>query len=877
MKKIELLAPVGSMESLHAAVNNGADAVYLGGKLFNARQYASNFDEEELKTAIEYAHARGVKVYLTLNISVKNSEVNELRDYLDFLSETDIDALIVQDLGVINIIKKDYPNLKMHGSTQMTINNKSGVEFLKNQGLERIVLARELSISEIENIKRETDAELEVFVHGALCVSYSGQCLMSSMIGGRSGNRGRCAQTCRMPFQLTDQKDGKAAELDGKYVLSPKDLNTIDNIGKLIDIGVDSFKIEGRMKKPEYVALLVAKYRKAIDSHINESEEKINDRDREDIRKIFNRGFTKGFLGEDFGKEYISLDKPNNRGTYIGEVLEINRGKARIRLEAPLMKGDGLSADNKDVTEDFFNIDKIFVNRKESQTGKTGQIVEVQTYRPMKESAKLYKTFDKELNDRIRAEYLTKEKDILREKVDFEAEFRIGKNPVLRAKCGNIEVEVTDEFVIEEAQKAGLSERRAYEQLEKLTDTEYELNNVDFKIDDKVFMPVSVLNSLRRAATEKLDEKRTAQTKEGIDADKVSDRKSDFKYTEPKLSIEINSLRQLKKLDLNKLDRLYISYGDGTKLAEMINYLEENCSEKRDMNSEEHSAGESLDTLSGDKKHLKERLEIFISLPKVVSDKDLGEISKKLSKHIEKNIIQNQSESSKEGLLDKLLKNDHEKANKINIDGISVSNIGIAEFIREEFKDIPDLKIHADSSFNIYNSEAAKFLNNSGIKEAGISSELSINEIKELASDFDYSYEATVYGYLKLMNMKNCPMALIKKCGKDRDCLNCNLTDRYSLKDRMDADFKISRTGDLTTIYNSKLLFVPEFIETMKDMKIEFYKMEINFDDEKLEEAQDLFYRAVKESLTRNEIETFIKNENLEHMITRGHYNRGVI
>ncbi len=855
MKKIELLAPVGSMESLHAAVNNGADAVYLGGKLFNARQYASNFDEEELKTAIEYAHARGVKVYLTLNISVKNSELEELRSYLDFLSDTDIDALIVQDLGVINIIRKDYPKLKIHGSTQMTINNKSGVEFLKNQGLERVVLARELSISEIESIKRETDTELEVFIHGALCVSYSGQCLMSSMIGGRSGNRGRCAQTCRMPFQLMDQKDGSAAKLDGSYVLSPKDLNTVDNIGRLIDIGVDSFKIEGRMKKPEYVALIVSKYRKAIDSHINKSEDKTNERDREDIRKIFNRGFTKGFLGEDFGQDYISLDKPNNRGTYVGEVLEIKRGKARIRLEAPLMKGDGLSADNADGSEDFFNIDKIFVNRKESEIGKTGQIVEVQTYRPMKESSKLYKTFDKELDDRIKAELMSKEKDILRDRVDFEAEFRIGKNPVLRAKCGDIEVEATDEFVIEEAQKAGLSEKRAYEQLEKLTDTEYELSEVTFKMDEKVFMPVSVLNSLRRSAIEKLNQARDSVSSQENRIETQSneevyrDRESVFVYEEPKLSVEINSLRQLKKLNLNKLDRLYISYGDGSELEGVFSYLMESA-------KTDESVSDGCDNSD---------FEIFITLPKVISDSELKEVSKKLSEFTEEYKTQ---ENKLEDCMNNGLNNG------VRIDGISVSNIGVAEFIKTEF---PGFKIHADSSFNIYNSESAKFLNNNGIEEAGISPELNISEIRELVSDFDYGYEATIYGYLKLMTMKNCPMALIKKCGKDRDCLNCNLTDRFSLKDRMDVDFRVSRTGELTTIYNSKLLFVPEFIESMKSSKIEYYKMEISRDDEDIEKMQDLFYRAVKIEIEKSEIERFIKDENLEHIITRGHYNRGVI
>lgn len=840
MKKVELLAPVGSMESLYAAVGNGADAVYLGGKLFNARQYASNFDEAELEEAIEYAHKRGVKAYLTLNIAIKNDELPELKEYLEFLSKINIDALIVQDLGVINLIKREFPNLKLHASTQMTINNKLGVEFLKKQGIDRVVLARELSIKEIESIRKETDSELEVFVHGALCVSYSGQCLMSSMIGGRSGNRGRCAQTCRMPFKLVDDKDGKAISLEGNYILSPKDLNSIDNVGKLIDIGVNSFKIEGRMKKPEYVALIVNKYRKAIDNHLNQREDGIDNKDREDMRKIFNRGFTEGFLGEDFGKDYISIDKPNNRGTYVGQVIEVKKTKAKIRLEAPLMRGDGLSSDNPDGTEDYYNVDKIFVNRKDSEIGKKNQIVEIKTYRPIKEAAKLYKTFDKELDDRIKENYM-EEKDIIRKPVNFKVIFKTNELPKLIAsvefdkkESKNIEALVIGEQKVEEAKKTGVSEKKIEGQLSKLNDTEFKLGSIEYDIDDNIFIPVSVINSLRRDILQNLSDMINNQN-EVIESElkeikdnstKKSNNKSEQRKSIPKLSIKLNSMKQVKLVDYDKVDRIYVSV--------------RNTSEKEDIKEYSGEILQNIDYI----RDSSDKIEIYLSLPKVVGDFEFSNIA---------DII-------------KLVKD------KIN--GVSVSNIGIMKFINDEFS---ELDIHSDSSFNVYNYEAVKFLEDRNINSITISPELNLNEMNDLSLKYGFEYEVLVYGYQELMIMKNCPMALIKKCGKDRDCISCNLKDRYSLKDRKDFQFKVLRTGDITTIYNSKVLFVPELIKKMIESGIEYYRLDFNRDDEDIKSIQNLYYKAVNNKLIDDEIEEYIKENNIETNITRGHFNREVL
>ncbi len=301
MHKVELLAPAGNFECMIAAVQSGADAVYLAGTKFGARSFADNFDEGSLERAVDYCHVRGVKVYVTVNTLVLDDETDELCKYLKFLSQIGVDAIIVQDLGVLELAKRFVPNLPVHASTQMTICNSEGVKILKKYGVKRVVLARELSIGEIEEISKNTDSELEVFAHGALCMCYSGQCLLSSIIGSRSGNRGKCAQPCRLPYSINKEKR-KA------FFMSLKDLSSLEHLEKLKTAGVASLKIEGRMKGPLYVAAVVGVYRKYIDN-----PQKISDEDIKLLDAIFNRGgLTDGYLTGKTGKEMFALDKPDN-------------------------------------------------------------------------------------------------------------------------------------------------------------------------------------------------------------------------------------------------------------------------------------------------------------------------------------------------------------------------------------------------------------------------------------------------------------------------------------------------------------------------------------------------------------------------------------
>ncbi|MCL6560488.1 MAG: U32 family peptidase, partial [Firmicutes bacterium] len=323
-RKVELLAPAGDWEAFLAAVENGADAVYLGGKLFNARQFAGNFDAGQLKTALDYAHVRGVRVYLTMNTLIADSELRQAVEFAESAYIMGIDGIIVQDTGFAGVLRKLYPGLDLHASTQMTVYNLDGVRALECLGFKRVVLARELCLDEIRYITENSSIEIEVFAHGALCVCYSGQCLMSSLIGGRSGNRGRCAQPCRLEYELVGP-DGRAVAAEGKHLLSPRDLCLLGHLPRLAAAGVRALKIEGRMKSPEYVATVVRVYRQALDRFFAHPEDFApTDEELRELAQIYNRGFTPGFFLGDQGAAYQSYARPNNRGCPVGRVTAVD-------------------------------------------------------------------------------------------------------------------------------------------------------------------------------------------------------------------------------------------------------------------------------------------------------------------------------------------------------------------------------------------------------------------------------------------------------------------------------------------------------------------------------------------------------------------------
>ena len=345
---IELLSPVGNLECLKAAVQNGANAVYFGAKSFGARAFANNFDDASLNEAINYAKIRNVKTHLTLNTLIKENELSEALNIAKKAYEYGIDAIIVQDLGLASILIKEFPDLDIHASTQLTAHNLESVNFFKEFGFKRVVLSRELSLDEINYICKNSDIEIEVFTHGALCISYSGQCLFSSMVGGRSGNRGKCAQPCRLPYELLENKTKK---LDKGYLLSPRDLCSLDLLPQLIKSGITSLKIEGRMKNSEYVAIVTQIYRKYIDLALNSNKKfKVDLIDKKALMQVFNRGgFSHGHLENKKNQDLIFKEKPNNMGIYLGSISKYNKTKGHIscKLENNVSVGDSISFENE--------------------------------------------------------------------------------------------------------------------------------------------------------------------------------------------------------------------------------------------------------------------------------------------------------------------------------------------------------------------------------------------------------------------------------------------------------------------------------------------------------------------------------------------------
>lgn len=811
-KNVELLSPVGSHESLLASIENGADAVYLGGKLFNARKYASNFDYDELKTAVEYAHVRGVKVYVVVNIILRDDELKEALDYLIYLYNIDVDALIIQDLGLLRMVKKLLPDFEVHGSTQMSINNYYGALLLEELGFSRVVLARELSIKEIKQISEKSDIELEIFVHGALCVSYSGQCLMSSMIGGRSGNRGTCAQPCRMKYTIVDTRNNKSLNkgFDEKHILSLKDLNAIDDLGDIIDSGVVSLKIEGRMKKPEYVATIIDQYRKKIDALDLDRDVETTDEDKEKMAQMFNRGFTRGFLKEDFGRDMVTLDKPNNRGVLLGEVVKVDQENTYIRLGGTLNKGDGIEIITKSGEGSGIMVDRVDHSK---------DIAKVKSVRGASAGDKVYKTLDMELNKMAR-ESFARASDDTKHLVDMEIVIKKDQPVMLRVRDGKKEVTVYSEELVEIARNVSLSEDRVREQMEKLGNTPYALGEIDISIEEGSMIRVSVLNNLRRLAVESLAEDRCKfNNRMEVSREQLSSEiKNLFSYPKhkssaKKISVKVDSLEKFKQLDLDRLDRVYMNFEAGIEKA-----------------------------ISMIKRHKSNAVEIYVSTQKIIGNDDFKALKLFLNSIID------------------------------DIDGVSVSNLGTLAFVRDNF----DTKIHSDFELNAFNSQTAETLKELSVTSVTLSPELKLNQLEKISRNDIVDYEVVGYGYIPLMTLKHCPMAVIKNCKSTDHCDSCDMREGYGLLDRKDMVFDFKRRGNSTIVYNSQPIVVAEYLKKIYQNNIDMVRLDFTR-EENMEEIQKIYYDFANDRIDLNEVESRVQRLKTKEGITKGHFFRGVL
>ena len=509
---IELLSPVGDFECLKAAVQNGADAVYFGSNIFSARAFASNFDNEELEKAINYAKIRGVKTHLTLNTLIKNNEFEQAFNLAKKAYELGIDAIIVQDLGLATDLIKSFPDLDIHASTQMTTTNLETVKKLEKIGFKRIVLSRECSLSEIKNICKNTNAEIEVFAHGALCICYSGQCLFSSMVGGRSGNRGMCAQPCRLPYSLLSDKNEKSKEYNKGYLLSTRDLCTLDLLPELISAGITSLKIEGRMKSPTYVATVTRIYKKYIDlatRFIKKeiSEYIINENDKQALLQVFNRGnFSSGHLKDEPNKKLIFKEKPNNLGIYIGKVVKFSPKKGLItcKVENPISIGDSISFENEPTK---YTISELMEKNINIKTAKKFQTV---TFGRMKGNIKvndkIYKITDKSLLSNSLESY---NKEYKKTSLDCKLKIKNGQKIEVYVKSIDFMIENSFiyDFIPNTAQNAPLTIDKVKNQFNKTLNTCFEFSNIKIDLDNNLFIPTSILNDIRRQALAEIEGK----------------------------------------------------------------------------------------------------------------------------------------------------------------------------------------------------------------------------------------------------------------------------------------------------------------------------------------------------------------------------------
>ncbi len=813
MKSPELLSPVGDFECLKAAVQNGANSVYLGAASFNARAKATNFDNEELAKAIHYAKLRNVTVHLTLNTLIKDEEFNDAVNLAINAYNLGVDAIIIQDLGLANYLLKNYPEIPLHASTQMTVHNLDGVKQLENRGFSRVVLSRELSLEDIEYIRNNTSIELEVFIHGALCISYSGQCLLSSMIGGRSGNRGLCAQPCRLPYELIEEnmESKKVKSLDKGYLLSPRDNLGIEYLPELIKMGVDSFKIEGRMKTPTYVGTVTRIYRKYIDLVLNNIEldnetlrnmikkeldivnEETNLSDRDELTQVFNRGgFSTGHFKPAGNKELIFKDKPNNMGIYVGTISHINenKGHLKLKLENTISIGDKVSINNESYT-----VSELMIDNKNFESLGKDNIVKIGRMKgKFGVGSKVYRIETAKLNKFISPSF---KEDKEFKKIKLSGQITIKRNLPISLKVyseegfyKNIEFTAVSNNIPLEAQNTPATEEKIIEQISKTGNTEFEFEKIDVILENNLFVQKSVLNDLRRTALEGLEnlviKENTHNLKNIEQNDKLNinqdinihsnEERNESERTKNNILKNISLLFNILNLkydytNLENIDRLYIP------LKYFLDIKYENLIK---------------DFIS--------KFNTYVYMPSVLKDKRINNID-----------------------FDTLI-------SKFNIKGFVVSSMSQIEELSKY-----NLELIGNFTLNTYNGYSVEYLKEYGLSSFTVSTELDKFEINNIINNSTLKSEVIVYGKLPVMTNNYCYLESSNKCYEKCD-RKCKLEENiYYLKDRMNFDFRIipDNVSTITTMYNSKILSV-----VINDINVDSIRIDIL--DEKPSEVQNI-------------------------------------
>jgi putative protease len=786
----ELLAPAGDWECAKAAVENGADAIYFGLEKFNARMRADNFTEGNLPKLMEFLHRRGVKGYVTFNILVFQNELADAEKYLRAIISAGVDAAIVQDVGICKLIRELSPDFPIHASTQMTVTSAGGIEFARELGCNLVVLARECSIKEIEKIHSASGAEfqmpLEVFVHGALCVAYSGQCLTSEALGGRSANRGECAQACRMPYDLIS--DGKQVPLgDKRYLLSPQDLAGLEVLPDLIRAGVASLKIEGRLKAPEYVANITRIYRQALDKIFESSsvpQLSANGNDRYELEMSFSRGLYPGWFGGINNQQLVHARFGKKRGVFLGEVARVQGEKVTLQLQAPLKLGDGV----------------VFDAGRPDEKEEGGRIYGIKTFKgkiPNTEESvlefgygdidfnrvhvgdKLWKTNDPELDKRLRQSFAGNAPKFQRP-IEMEVHGGIGKSLTLIARdaLGHV-VQLDSTMSLAKAKKQPLTTERLREQLGRLGGTPFKLGELKNFLSGKVILPMSELNRLRREIVTELETLRAQPKRWQLESrrrrkesliEKTSQRLLASSPTNVELIVLVRSLPQLEAALKCGMQTIYCEFEDPKKYREAVTLF--------------HTARGCQSQIGN------RQSEIFVAPPRIFK-------------------------TGEEWIL-KLVRS-------CDADGYLVRNYDHLKFFANQRK-------RGDYSLNIANSFSADYFKNRfGLEQITPSYDLNFSQLEALlrAAPPEW-FEVTIHQHMPMFHMEHCIFCAFLSNGTDYT--NCGRpcdTHVVKLRDRVGAEHALKAdAGCRNTVFNSQTQTGAEYISKMVELGVRHFRVE---------------------------------------------------
>ncbi|SFF25447.1 putative protease [Paenibacillus catalpae] len=826
---IELLAPAGDWDCMRAAVANGADAIFFGVEKFNARARANNFRSEELPEIMAFLHTYGVKGFLTFNILVFEDELRDAKQLIEMCINAGVDAVIVQDLGLVKMIRELSPDFPIHGSTQMTITSPEAVEFTKPFGMERVVLGRENNLKQIQKIGEQAKLPMEVFVHGALCVSYSGQCLTSEMWGGRSANRGECAQACRLPYDL--MVDGEHKPMgDVAYLLSPKDLAAIDLIPELIQAGVTSFKIEGRLKSPEYVANVVSKYRRAIDSYFSGDMTGPTKEEVRELQQSFSRGFTHGFLKGTNNKQLVDGTFPKSRGVYLGRVERILRDAVTIRLEAPLKRGDGIVFDAGDPTKKEEG-GRVYDLRRHGQKiegeAQEGTLLELVAgrndvdLRKVHVGDKIWKTNDPALDKRLRTTFET-EKPYRVFPLHLKVSGVVGEP--LRTWWTDVQkgitVEVESELMLEQANKRPMDAALLEDQLGRLGGSLYQLDQLEVALEGDLIVPVRELNRMRRDAVVKLTGERPkppVYVKHMIDplddATNLAAGQSKQKVIDPKLTALCRNLEQVEAAVQMDVEMIYADFEFIKQFPAAIEVA--------------RRAGKP----------------IALATPRIHMPGENGY---------------------------------HANILKLQPDAVLVRNTGALYYYlraRAENPGKPFPRLIGDFSLNVANHKAVEVFAEAGLDLITPSYDLNIQQMVDMLEQSDTSrLEVVIQQHMPMFHTEHCVYCTFMSEGTDyTNCGRPCEDHRASLQDRIGMSHPVRvDEGCRNTVYNAIEQSGAEYIRNFMELGVPSYRVEfLEETPEKVREVLGLYRDALDGRITGTKVWKTLKATN-QLGVTRG-------